>query len=408
MQAINRFTITLLCLLLFTHANAATLDSKLDGVWQGTMSSKQSGNKKIMTILSYDSKSGVTNGNYYTLPDGNEMALNGSVNLAELIGGDSSHPATKTAFEWQFTSVAKQSISANRINTDTKAVELIHLIPAKQVRGKAPQYSIYNDISNGFTYDQPRAKAYLNHAKINNLHFEEKSFQTLSITPTTSKISTIQLTSDTQNSAIAAINRKLYHNLNDSIYDAIGCSVMYGDIEQSTKITFWSNNWLSLQTNSFSYCGGVHPNFSVDHQIYNLSTGKNENLQSWFKNKSTRSKLNLAICKEELTNPCKSLISEEHFDFASETCNAYRKEKKHANQKEITKSCLEDITLGVPYGFGYGLGLSSKGMIFRTSADGASGSGNYSILMPYQKILPFLNQTGKAHVQAIINAQPQN
>ena len=276
------------------------------------------------------------------------------------------------------------------------------------MRGKAPQYSIYNDISNGFTYDQPRAKAYLNHAKINNLHFEEKSFQTLSITPTTSKISTIQLTSYQENPAIAAINRKLNSDLNDSIYDAIGCAEMYGDIEQSTKITFWSDNWLSLQTNTFSYCGGAHPIFYFGHEVFNLSTGKNENLQSWFKNRSTDSKLSLAICKEERVNPCKSLISEEKFDFASETCRAHKNERKHANQKEITKSCLEDVELFGPYGSAFHLGLSSKGMIFRTTADGASGSGNYSILIPYKKIMPFLNQTGKAHVKTIMNAQPQS
>ena len=411
MQAISRFTITLLCLLLFTHANATTLDNKLDGVWQGTLSNNHSGKKKI--VACFKSNTTRTLGSYYELPANFSVYVSGTNSDGFLQEDIDDKSDEMSIFNWQFDYISKANIRGKRFNPKTKIVEYFNLRTAKKIKSYNKDYNLNGTDCDQASYDQPRVNALLKQAKFSQHQFNQNTYRKFSINSKkfAFKLNTIQLNSKTP--AMRRINWQLKKDFERNLSFDFSAIDQYGTrrggIESTKNIAYWNKNWISFHDTDNSYTGGAHGSNTQDYTTYSTNTGEIEDLSLWFKKDFYKDKLDKDLetgvpselkklaCKLEYENNCKDIFVD----------NMYRDENCQANKSKQRCTFNDEYEDDFFNTYLYIGGLQPKGIVFISIFDSATGSSN-RILIPYNKIMPFLNQTGKTHVQAIINAQPQN
>ena len=212
MQAISRFTITLLCLLLlFTHANATTLDKKLNGVWQGTL-----GKRKIVACFKINAIN--TLGSYYELPASFSVYVNGTNSDGFLQEDVDDKSDEMSNFNWQFDYISKANIRGKRFNPKANIVEYFNLRTVKKIKPYSKDDNLNSTDCDQASYDQPRVNALLKQAKFRQYQFNQNAYRKLSINSKefAFKLNTIQLNS--KNPAMHRINQQLKNILSKSLF----------------------------------------------------------------------------------------------------------------------------------------------------------------------------------------------
>ena len=419
MQPLIRFTIAMLCLLLFTRANATNLDNKLDGVWQGTLgnnqlginqsANKQSGNKKIVACFKVSAAD--TLGSYYELPTNFSVYVTGKNSDGFLQEDTDDKSDESSIFNWQFDYVSKGYIRGKRFNLKTNIVEYFNLRRAKKIKPYNKDYNLNSTDCDQASYDQPRVNALLKQAKSRQYQFNQNTYQKLSINSTkfSFKLNTVQLNSKTP--AMRRINGQLKKDFERDLSFDFSANDQYGTrsghIESTKTISYWGENWISFHDTDDSYTGGAHGSNTQDYTTYSTQTGNIEDINLWFKKDYYEDKLNeyaetgepsvikKYVCKLQYENNCKNMLVDKL--VRDKTCQA-NKSKPRCTFDDKDDNLIGYLIVG---------GLRPAGIVFINQFDSATGS-SYGIVIPYKKIMPFLNQTGKAHVKAIMNAQPKS
>ncbi|GLI38328.1 hypothetical protein KI811_16710 [Geobacter hydrogenophilus] len=343
----NKATILMSLHLLLLSGAASAADPSWRGVWSGTI-----GKQQVMVCLDHDDSS-----SYYYRRHSYDISLEASdkkgPRWAEMTKG-------KRTGEWKFESITRDRLTGNWFASKGKRSTPIVL---ERVSAPANEGQLCDDEA----YNGPRIDA----VKINAgspENFEGKRFRTLSAGVDTT-ISTVELLES--GPGVAGVNQALRAELRERIgnyYECLGSDNTRAEEVAEYSVTespvFWSSRWLALAVVADDYCGGLRINHHYWYSTWDLSSGKNVDLWTWFEGMKYEASAALN----------KIIVAHAKFD----------------------EECAEMLTENVTYS----LHPSREGMVFSPQLYVGCQD---DIVVPYDKLLPFLSPVGKREVKALMS-----
>jgi hypothetical protein len=165
-----------------------------------------------------------------------------------------------------------------------------------------------------------------------------------------------------------------------------------GDSANWTDIRFWTDRWLSVEDRDTSNCGGAHPSAGGSYRTWDLASGKELNLWTWFRNS-----------RKPDSDP---RYAGYYFSYAAPEkmnniiVNTAVRQAKAAGHRNDPGGCI-DVLKGNTQ---YRLRLGKEGMVFSTVFPHASQACDENVEIPYAKLLPFLTKAGREAVMTITGA----
>jgi hypothetical protein len=153
--------------------------------------------------------------------------------------------------------------------------------------------------------------------------------------------------------------------------------------------SFWTEKWLQIDIDKFYSCGGVRDSGSTGSRIFDVSSGEEHNMVSWFKLK-----------QEPFIKNHDSMAFDE--GLLSKISSLAR---QAFDDEEHYKDCMKDSSHMSNL---LGIKLSYNGLIFRSSgACTACRACGFDAVVPYDLLYPYLNDEGVNHILSIKqSAQP--
>jgi len=180
-----------------------------------------------------------------------------------------------------------------------------------------------------------------------------------------------------EGAGIAKINHGLMEDFISNLDNAMTCQ-SYGRLsrgddhgfeeESQWDIVAWNRAFVVIKYSSSGYCGGAHPHSEWDATTYSLATGDHEDMSKWF-------------VEDGVTDPTLS-----EFLFTLYFPNSPGKEDQYDME------CREVFQLDSRW-------PTSTGMSFHTGAPYGQHMCIDDIVVPYQKLLPYLTPYGKTRVK---------
>lgn len=166
-----------------------------------------------------------------------------------------------------------------------------------------------------------------------------------------------------------------------------------GEEMEWTEPKFWTDRWLSVEDRHSSNCGGAHPSAGGSYSTWDLATGKQVNLWTWFRNS-----------RKPDSNP---RYAGYYFSYAApEKLNdiivkAAVRQSKAGRPKE-PDSCVDALEANAEYR----LRLGKEGIVFSTVFPHVNQACDEDVEIPYRKLLPFLTKAGAEAVKTITETSP--
>ena len=159
------------------------------------------------------------------------------------------------------------------------------------------------------------------------------------------------------------------------VASSLGAQGANGDYSVSLSPAMITSRWLAVSGGAGGYCGGAHPYFDEFRRTFDLISGKEVELSSWFGGAG------LSADKDE----------------AGKITEALRAQiLKHAPKPETD---CEGVLASSDY---WTIGLTRRGMIFIPGLPHAALGCSEEISVPYAELSRFLNATGKAGVISVL------
>lgn len=339
------------CLALHLGAVTATVmaaGSPLAGVWRGTI-----GDQSVMVCLDPANETS----SYYYPRYLKGLALQATSTTA---GTWVEKSQGKTSGEWQLTVADTNHLTGVWTSAPSQRAAPIRLVRLASPRESNPCESA--------SYNAQRLDAArLTAGKVAMLG--RKRYQTIS-TLDGDLISVQLLESGTR---YPSINRQLREDLHHDVIGYYACHTMmtaaardFADYQTRIDPVFWNDRWLTLGQSLSDFCGGAHPNNDYHYQNWNLKTGEKTDLWSWFKTKTVTPQLNrVIVAYAQPIAECKAVLAENT---------------------------------------DYSVRPSANGLMFYPQlAHGVQACAD-NILVPYRKLVPFLNASGKAEVENLLRS----
>lgn len=334
---------SLSCLLFSLTAQAAR--SPLQGVWRGTI-----GDQPVMVCL--DTVNDLSSYYYPRYPKGLALqtpATAGGVWLEKSQG--------KVSGEWRLQSPDAGHLTGVWTAARSKRSAAISLSLIGAQRDASPCES---EAFNGPRLDAARPVG----GKVQL--YGRKHYQVISMLD--GEVSGLQILEP--GAPVAAINRHLRQALRSEGVGYFSCHTAvtaesrdFAEYTIRAEPVFWSERWLTLAWSSSSSCGGAHPNSDLAFQNWDLKTGAPADLWRWFKSPEVTPALNRVIMAHAHPGPeCSEVIANN---------GSYR------------------------------LRPAANGMVFYPSLPHVAQACAEEILVPFRKLQPFLNASGRAEVEAL-------
>lgn len=190
-----------------------------------------------------------------------------------------------------------------------------------------------------------------------------------------------------------SINDQLRKDLEGEIDASFGCtsSVLgrwgekgdYGSIRTPILLT---EHWLTVVTHSEDSCGGAHPNTDNNYQTWNRETGKLENIWTWF-NASGAQLINQKMPSGETW---------EHVEIGPELRKTLANRWPKSANNGADSEC-DDVGESAYWK----IYPESTGLVFTPELPHVIQACSDDIHIPYARLLPMLNEHGKAAVASI-------
>jgi hypothetical protein len=161
-----------------------------------------------------------------------------------------------------------------------------------------------------------------------------------------------------------------------------------GDQADWTELKFWTERWLSVDDRDSSNCGGAHPSAGGSYRTWDLATGKQVNLWTWFRNS-----------RKPDSDP---QYAGYYFSYAApEKLNdiivkAAVRQSKDERSKD-PESCVDSLEANTEYR----LRLSKQGIVFSTVFPHVNQACDEDVEIPYRRLLPFLTKSGMEAAKTI-------
>ena len=183
-----------------------------------------------------------------------------------------------------------------------------------------------------------------------------------------------------------ASNNVLAQHFRDQVATYLGCrnvdDSVRGEYMASMSIAFWNDHWLSVEESSSGNCGGPYPFVNHGHVTIDLDRGIEVDPWSWFKGGRTAAGPKDANGNEEPTALQKLILPQ-------------TQSTKEADSGD------EDCRQAVLKNHDYELSLTENGIQFATSFPHVIQACDELFVVPYAKLAPFLNASGKEAIAKI-------
>lgn len=360
-----------------------TIDSKLKGVWQGTIGKQ--GVVVCMNEIGMQSE-------YYYLRYRIPISLKRD-GIGFVEGGKELNTSVDfTVARWTFDNISPNQIIGYWIDSQTKRKLPISLSPVLQekqdddeverrIQGNCILWSSYiNSLLDKERQDIKNEKFQREIKKYNGKTYQEIAFSEL----VGRELSTIQLME--KGPVGVELNRKLYNSFKEQLATLYECpkDSHYEDLFEhrySVTINFWDSDWITLLDGGYTYCNGrgAHPWGTGGINTYDLHTGKSVDLWAWFQGK-------------RLTYEEENHEKRELYYWLPEGLRQLilKKNELHSNETGYPKETYVK----------YDLMLGEQAITFACSVDERWPLVNTDIA--YTDLLPFLTNEGKAAVKSIM------
>lgn len=148
------------------------------------------------------------------------------------------------------------------------------------------------------------------------------------------------------------------------------------------EVVFWSKRWFTYSSSYSVFCADLHYNWWQESTTLDFNTGQIAHLEKWFKPQ-----------KENWQSDSPNYLPLERDSKLHRLILSYSEGYKDRE----ADGCVEPLQFNTSYG----LSLAKTGMLFTTSLGHANHNCDESVLVPYQKLHPFLSALGKKEVDAL-------
>lgn len=342
--------------LLNTSLSALAADPAWAGVWRGTI-----GKAPVSVCFEPDGR-----GRYYYFAREAELALEPIGDLPDVWQETPPDSEKITGYLYLYTHPKK--LNGDWTNAEGKKRVSIEL---KQVSSKTS----VNEACSSAEYHQTQLVSQKVHAGQTQV-INGKSYRAL----TANGVSGVELQPPLSKGE-EAVNRQLRRDFEANRLDRLNCLAdgKFNEYESNADIDLWTRTWLVIGVSGETFCNTPHPNPFYGADVYNLSTGKKTEPESWFTPSVWKSKYrNIAA----------------NSPFGRAVLNYL--------PRDLEQECRE----GVDENEFYNLWPTPKGMLFKPSLPYILKFCSAEFVVPYAKLKPFLNADGLAAVNELMQEYP--
>ena len=361
-----RYVLLLISLLLTPSIAFATPTQIWAGVWQGKV-----GTLPVRVCLNGEVNAGF--GAYYYLRHLKPIALRQVESSKIWTEGDGGLDDA-TAARWAFETISTNRLTATwRTKGKSLPVNLTRVEKASDI--EAPCGSR--------TFHAPRnagGRIVAIPARLGNRTYTKLTFAP---GPQFSAVAIESLALNEKSLAIARVNALLREKLPSAagypeflgcLAGSLGSQGTEGYYSLSLTPGLITPNWLAVTVNAGSFCGGAHPSYSEYSRTFDLRTGKEIDLHSWF------APIGFAAAKDgvgPITPALRTLLL------------------KYASKPEAECATVLATT---DY---WNIGLARGGMSFIPSLPHVAFACTETVVLPYAQLASFLNNQGVAGVRSV-------
>lgn len=181
-----------------------------------------------------------------------------------------------------------------------------------------------------------------------------------------------------------SINQQLRKDLEATIDEAFDCANGVlgrfgekGDYSSTTTPIFITKHWLSMAVSTDEFCGGAHPDGGTTYKLWDLDTGKPDDIWTWFNARGAQQRNGYFMQGPELANLLASLWPKSADSGADHEC---------------------DDAEGMA---SWDIHPDATGLVFSPELPHVIQACAEDVIIPYKDLLPMLNEHGKAAAASI-------
>jgi hypothetical protein len=149
------------------------------------------------------------------------------------------------------------------------------------------------------------------------------------------------------------------------------------------EVLFWTKRWFTYSSGYNVFCADLHFNWWNESTTIDFNTGQIAHLEKWFK-----------LPKKDWQSDSPNYLPLERDSKLHRLILSYSEGYKDKDPEGCAESLHWETS--------YSLSLAKKGVLFTTSLGHAMAACNESVLVPYQKLMPFLTKLGKQEILALL------
>jgi hypothetical protein len=174
-----------------------------------------------------------------------------------------------------------------------------------------------------------------------------------------------------------------------------------GLYDAGSEVVAWNNKYITVLSNS-EFDGAAHPNVGHSAIVYNLNTGKRENIDSWFNQSLLVEKHGYFkhISREDM-----DAVDDEGMPMTTPTTvlgnllrDRYFRQQQKLVKTEEEKALLDECAEAVEFGGSFW--PTKNGFSFSTYLPYVYRGCDDDVILSYRQAMPFLSEKGKHAIQA--------